>query len=223
VNPIETLRILAGGGHPDHGLLHTARLAAFGIEAHGEEQIVETFQSAPSELSDTALVVTAPGHAAIFDGATALIADLSGDNLSRLWRLGGGEPLPTEPRIATPFDSDLTQGRGAISLVPSDHPSLAADAITRVQKAVQALMRDDQGFSRTRPFVIRAFGTAEQGAALIVAHRFSRGLERRSGFTNIALAWSPQGDHVITDIAGEAAWLRTPWTPRVPEEANPND
>jgi hypothetical protein len=221
VNPIETLRILAGGGHPDSGLLHTARLAAFGIEAHGEEQIVETFRSAPFEIAENALVVTAPDHAAIFDGATALVADLSGDNLSRLWRLGGGEPLPTEPRIATPFDSDLTQDHGDISMISSDHPALAADAIVRVQKAARALMRNHQGFSRTRPFVIRAFGTAEQGAALIAAHRFSSEFERRSGFTNIALAWSPKGDQVITDIAGEAAWLRAPWTPRVPEEAIP--
>jgi hypothetical protein len=106
-------------------------------------------------------------------------------------------------------------------MISSDHPALAADAIVRVQKAARALMRNDQGFSRTRPFVIRAFGTAEQGAALIAAHRFSSEFERRSGFTNIALAWSPKGDQVITDIAGEAAWLRAPWTPRVPEEAIP--
>ena len=90
MSAVETLRALASGARPPSGLLHTARLTAFGVEAYGEEAIVKNLRRAPFDLSDGAAILEVPGHLAIFDGEMALVADLCCDNIARIWLLGDG-------------------------------------------------------------------------------------------------------------------------------------
>ena len=215
MSAVETLRMLARGERPANGLLHTARLEALGIEAYGEEAIVESFRRAPFDLSDSAAVIAAPGHVAMFDGDTALVADLYGDNIARIWHLYDGDPVEGEPGISVVFDPDLAQARGDVFMAASDHPALAADAAANVLLAGRAIARDELHAYRTRAFAIRAFGTAAHGAALFAVHRLTGAAERTAGFAMAAARWTPDGLQIVCDEAGEASVAERLWTPRI--------
>jgi hypothetical protein len=220
MSAVDTLRLLAAGGRPESGLLHTARLEAFGVEVYGEEAVVESFRGNALELEGNAKVVEAPGHVAIFDSETALIADLHGPNIARLWRLGGGLHLDAEPEISVVFDPDLTQARGDVFFTASDHPQLSADAADQVRLAGRTIARaddpeDDHNIYRTRAFVIRAFGNAIEGVALFAVYRLTGDPVRESGFAMAAARWTSDGLHIVRDRAGEAAASLRPWTPRI--------
>lgn len=213
MSAVETLRMLAAGERPATGLLHTARLEAFGVELYGEEAIVERFSRAPFVLSDAATVVETPGHLAIFDSETALVADLYGGNIARIWLLGDGEARDGEAGISVVFDPDLAQARGDIFLAASDHPALAADAVGRAIAAGRAITRDN-GYC-VRAFAIRAFGTAAEGAALFAVYRLTGEPTRTSGFAMAAVRWTHDSFRIVRDLAGEAAISRRRWTPRI--------
>jgi hypothetical protein len=222
---LDTLQQLAAGKRPVSGLLHTARLEAMGVEAYGEEAIVESFRRAPMLISDPAKVVIAPGNLAIFDKHQALFADCYGDNISRVWRLGKGDPIESERGVSVVFDVDLAQMRGDVFVAASDHPTLTPDALTAVISAGQALARDDDPSDdrgsayRSRAFVVRAFGTAAEGAALFAVYRLG-GIPtaaRWSGFAMAAAHWTNDEVEIVRDIAGEAALARRLWTPRIEE------
>jgi hypothetical protein len=218
---LDTLRTLAAGGRPVSGLLHTVRLEAFGIEVYGEEAVVESFRGDALELDDNAKIVVAPGHIAVFNRETALVADLHGANIARLWRLGGGLHLDGEREISVVFDPDLTQARGDVFFAASDHPQLSADAADEVRRAGRTIARaddpeDDHNAYRTRAFVIRAFGNAVEGVALFAVYRLTGDPVRESGFAKVAARWTPAGLDITRDRAGEAAASLRPWTPRVP-------
>ncbi len=210
---IETLRTLASGKRPALGLLHTARLDAFGIESYGEEAIVECFSRAPLILSDTITVVATSSQMAIFDGGTALIADLYGDIIARIWRLGDGAPSDGEAGVSVVFDPDLAQARGDVFLSSSDHPALAADAVARAAEMGRAIIRDDS--YRARAFAIRAFGTAAEGVALFAIYRLMGKPARTSGFAMAAVHWAADNVQFVRDFAGETAISARPWTPRI--------
>ena len=215
MSAVETLRMLAAGERPITGLLHTARLEAFGVEVYGEEAIVESFRRAPFVLSDTATTVCAPGHIAIFDGDTALVADLAGESVARLWRLGNGDPVEAERGVSVIFDPDLMQARGDVFVAATDHPELAAEALECVVLAGRAIARDDPGAYRTRAFAVRAFGSADDGVALFAVHRLVGETVRAAGFAMAAVRWTPQGLLVVCDQSGEEAVVERPWTPRI--------
>lgn len=216
MNAVETLMALAAGEWPPKGLLHTARLEAFGVEAYGEEAIVESFRCAPFDLSDNATVVEATGHVAIFDGDTALVADLYGECITRLWQLSDGNPLDGEPGISVVFDPDLAQARGDVFAAASDHPALAPDAIGCLLRAGRAIARDDPDAYRTRAFAIRAFGTVARGVALFAVHRLEGEFDRRAGFAMAAARWTLDGLQIVRDRAGEDAVAERSWTPHIP-------
>ncbi len=225
----ETLRTLAAGKRPTSGLLHTARLEAFGAEVYGEEAIVESFRYAPFELSNAAIAVEASGHVAIFDGDTALIADLSGENIARIWRLGAGAAVSGEPGVSVAFDPDLAQARGAVFVAATDHPVLAAEALEWVERTGRAVVCDDPNPYRARAFALRAFGTMEQGAALFAVYRLVGEPKRSSGFSLAAAHWSSGDFQIVRDAAGESAVIERAWTPNaagpashaVPKGLNP--
>ena len=213
MSAVETLRMLAAGERPATGLLHTARLEAFGVEVYGEEAIVESFSRAPLVLSDAATVVETPGHLAIFDSETALVADLYGGNIARIWLLGDGEARDGEAGISVVFDPDLAQARGDVFLAASDHPALATEAVERAIAAGRAITRDNS--YRARAFAIRAFGTAAEGAALFAVYRLTGEPARTSGFAMAAVCWTHDSLQIVRDLAGEAAISRRRWTPRI--------
>ncbi len=210
---IDTLAQLRAGARPTSGLLHSCRLHAFGSEVYGEEAIVERFRTLPYVPADP-VTVAAPGHIAMFAGVGAIIADLAGDTILRLWRVGPGPAILPERGVSVVFDPDLAQARGDVFWSATDHPALAADAAVRVEDIARTIARDDSAY-RARAFVLRAFGTAREGAALLAVHRLSEGPVRTAGFVHVAVRWADDAVMIVRDSAGEAAVAATPWTPRI--------
>jgi hypothetical protein len=218
VSAVDTLRILAAGKRPMTGLLHTARLEAFGVEIYGEEAIVEAFRRAPYDFSETATIIDVASHIAMFDGDMAIVADVAGDNIARIWRLGTGDPLVHEPSISVAFDPDLAQANGDVVTRGTDHPELAVEALESVRLAGQAIARAATDAYRTRASTIRAFGSVAEGAALFAVYRLTGDPARNSGFAMAAALWTSAGMEIVRDRVGEAAVSLRPWTPCVVEQ-----
>ena len=214
MSALETIAQLRAGQRPASGLLHTCRLHAFGSEAYGEESIVERFRTMAYGLPADPVVIATLGHLAVFAGAGAMIADLAGEDIARLWRVGPGTPVLPEPAVSVPFDPDLSQARGDLLFSAREHHQLSADAAPHVEAIGLELARGDTAY-RTRAFAIRAFGSAAEGAALFALHRLSAGSQRNAGFFLVAARWSGGDVVIVNDSAGEAAVAATPWMPRI--------
>ena len=216
---------IAAGERPTGELLPPCRLDAFGVEVYGEEAIVHSFRSAPLAVSAYAEVVLAEGHIAVFDGEHALFADLYGEDIARIWRLGAGKPAISEPMIGVPFDPDLWQSRGDVAFRREDHPQLSEDGAIAVEAIGRELARkwqSGEGLSdyRVRPFTLRAFSDSERGAALFAVYRLGPLAVRSAGFSLVAVRFQMADAKlsvytVIRDLAGEAAVREARWLPRV--------
>jgi hypothetical protein len=219
MSAVETLRTLISGARPASGLLHTARLDGFGREAYGEEAVVKCFQMDREPLSDETRTISVPGHLALIDHNRVWFADLAGNAIARIWRLGprltdGG----TEPALDVVFDADLTQSRGGVFMAASDHPGLASDACSVISAAAKSIVQDYQPSDRitsdrTRVFVIRAFGNLELGAALCTVYRLAGRDKLSSGFALAAIYWSGESVQTICDADSEWAVTSAQWTP----------
>lgn len=231
MSALAALTKIAAGERPDGELLPPCRLEAFGIEVYGEEAIVHSFRSAPLEISSSADVVLADGHIAIFDGEHALFADLYGEDIARIWRLGPGQPGLGEPAIGVPFDPDLWQARRDVALRREDHPALSANGAVAVEVIGRNLASNWQsgngsGNYRVRPFLLRAFNATstisggERGAALFAIYRLGPLATRSAGFSFAAVNFQVVGGTlsgytVTRDLAGETAVHEALWQPRV--------
>ncbi|MES2898235.1 MAG: hypothetical protein V4723_00835 [Pseudomonadota bacterium] len=225
MSALKVLRKVAAGQRPDGELLPPCRLEAFGVESYGEEAIVQSFRSAPLAISSSAQVIAAEGHLALFDGEHALFADLYGEDIARIWRLGPGQPAVAEPAIGVPFDPDLWQARRDVAMRAEDHPALSVAGAGAVEEIGKDLARkwesgEGAGDYRVRPFVLRAFSDGERGAALFAVYRLGPLARRSAGFSLVAASFQVAGGKlaayaVIRDQAGEAAVQQAPWQPRV--------
>lgn len=221
---LAALRRIAVGERPHGELLPPCRLEAFGVEAYGEEAIVQSFRGLPLEISASAEVIEAEGHIAVFEAEHALVADLHGADIARIWRLGPGEPAMGEPAISVPFDPDLWQSRGDVLFRREDHPALSENGAAAVEEIGRDLARKwtsgrRPGDYRVRPFVLRAFSTGERGAILFAIHRLGQLAQRSAGFSFAAARFQMAGGTlsactVIRDHAGESAVHGVPWRPR---------
>ena len=218
-NIADTLRSIAAGNPAPNGLLHTIRLEAFGMEFYGEEAVTDCFRRAPMIFGDATVVVESVGHIGIFDGETALIADVQDGNVTRIWRLCAGEGRAGEPAICVAFDPDLAQARGDIFFRASDHPALAIDAADALLSVARDAVRGgdwpDPKPYRARVFTIRAFGSAAEGAALFAIYRLVGDPVRHSGFATVAAHWKSGTHRLVRDGAGLASVAHRPWTPRI--------
>ena len=225
MSALTALRTIAAGERPHGELLPPCRLEAFGVEAYGEEAIVQSFRSAPLEISAAAQVIAAEGHIALFEGENALFADLHGEDIARIWRLGPGKPASGEPAIGVPFDPDLWQSRRDVALRREDHAALTQDGTGAVEAIGRDLARQWQsgggpGDYRVRPFVLRAFSAGERGAALFAIYRLGPLARRSAGFSLAAASFQVAGGKlsgytVIRDQAGETGVHEALWRPRV--------
>lgn len=225
MSALMALSRIAAGERPHGELLPPCRLEAFGVEAYGEEAIVQSFRSAPLEISASAEVIVAEGHIALFEGEHALVADLHGEDIARIWRLGPGKPAIGEPAIGVPFDPDLWQSRREVALRREDHPALSEDGAAAVEAIGRDLARKWQagggpGDYRVRPFLLRAFSADERGAALFAVYRLGPLAQRSAGFSLAAASFQVAGGKlsgyiVIRDQAGETAVHEALWRPRV--------
>ena len=221
MSAVNALRSIARGERPHGELLPPCRLEAWGAEFFSEEAIVQCFRNAPFAVADGAAVVEAKDHLAIFNSETALIADVFGGNIGRLWRLGPGEPVAAEPAIGVQFDTDLMQARGDLAARREDHPALADEAFMAVEAAGRAIARDwipEDGKPpfRTRSFLIRAFTGGSNSVALFAVYRLGAEATRSVGFSHAAAFIDGDGNAtIVRDRAGEAAVEARPWTPVV--------
>jgi len=213
---LEALHALARGEGPGDGLLHTCRFEGLGSETYGVEAIVARCRISNRPITPDATTLVDRAHIAVFDANRAWFADVHDGNISRLWLLSDAvsEFVAPEPGISVPFDPDLKQTPGDVLLAVSDHPALATDALA----LVLALGRDVVATSparRTRAFTVRAFGTAEAGAALFAVQRLNDDPEHAPGFAMAAARWGPTENQIVHDSAGIAAAAAAPWTPQV--------
>ncbi|WP_181373341.1 hypothetical protein [Massilia glaciei] len=225
MSALMALRKIAAGERPHGELLPPCRLEAFGVEVYGEEAIVQSFRNAPLAIPASAQVVAADGHIAVFEGEHALFADLHGEDIARVWRLGPGQPATAEPAIGVPFDPDLWQARRDAALRREDHPALSEAGVAAVEEIGLDLARQWEsdggpGDYRVRPFLLRAFSAGERGAALYAVYRLGPSARRSAGFSLVAANFEVSGGRlsgyaVVRDQAGEAAVQRAPWQPRV--------
>ncbi len=225
MSALKALRKIAAGQRPDGELLPPCRLEAFGVECYGEEAIVQSFRSAPLDVPTSAQVIAAEGHIAIFDGEHALFADLYGEDIARIWRLGPGQPAVAEPAIGVPFDPDLWQSRRDVALRAEDHPALSQAGAGAVDEIGRDLSRkwepgSGAGSYRVRPFLLRAFSDGERGAALFAIYQLGPLAQRSAGFSLAAASFQLAGGKLAAytltrDQAGEAAVQQAPWQPRV--------
>ncbi len=218
-NIADMLRSIAAGNPVPNGLLHSIRLEAFGVEFYGEEAVTDCFRRAPIIFGDATVIVESVGHIGIFDGETALIADVQDGNVTRIWRLCTGEGRVGEPAVSVASDPDLAQARGEIFFCASDHPALATDAadalLSAAREAVRGGNRLDAQPYRARVFTIRAFGSAAEGAALFAVYRLVGDPFRHSGFATVVAHWKSGTHRLVRDRAGEASVALRPWTPRI--------
>lgn len=214
MSAIDTLRSLASGAQPPSGLLHNCRFEGLGSETYGVEAIVARLRMAPFTLSADAHHVETPHHVAVFDGERALFADLYDSNITRLWVLGSDGFGGDEPLLDVPFHPDLSQDGGDVFFSSGDHPELASDAAAQVEAAGLAVIDQLDG-PRTRAFAVRAFGRADEGAALFAVFRLRPSQADVAGFHLMAARWDTGGLHIVRDVAGDAALAANRWTPRV--------
>ncbi len=204
---------LAAGRRPAaDGLLGTCRLEWAGGEAYGEEAILELFRASPFAPGDEATLVESATAAAWIGRDRALVADLYGGRIGRLWRLGNGVPPATEPNVAVAFDPDLAQARGDVLFRRADHPALDSDRTEAVIATGHALVTASapQPLHRARVFVIRAFSGAGGTAALYAVHRLTGGAVRGGGFGHAAALLGDGTEMLVADHAPAQ-----PWTPRL--------
>lgn len=202
----------------DDLLLPGCRAAAFGMQIYGGEEILHALAEQP--MSGEGDWISAPGHAVLASDRHALVADLSGEHIARLWRLGPDTPRAREPAVDVPFDPDMTQMTGVPALRAADHDVLAerdAPRIADVAAELAAGWRDPDGRrpSRVRPFCLRAFSSAEACVALFAVHLIEGGEARTAGFVHAGAIVDAAGARIFKAEAEEAAMRARQWRPRV--------
>lgn len=199
----EALVALAGGrGGPGEALLHNVRFEGWGTEAAGEEAVLELTQLAPFQSDRWERIADVHGAAVIADDVV-WIADTANDRLARVWRLGPGQPVPAEPMLAVPFDTELQQARRSrlevgLQGLPTN---IVADLATAVAEAA--------GGIRRRAFPLRAIIDDRNVFLLFAVYRLAGRPVRTSGFTYTAARMPLNGSIdaavILRDAAGEAA------------------
>ena len=105
--------MFSSGGSGMQAILHNCRFEGAGASLYGCEPIVEFLRSeapAPEQVQ----VVRGRRFAALFAGTVrgsiALLADLYGEHIARLWYLAAASPHARRPeRVDVPFDPTFGQ------------------------------------------------------------------------------------------------------------------
>jgi hypothetical protein len=211
---LDTLNALARGRRPATGLLHNCRFEGMGIETYGVEAIIERFRMAAFEITTNALIIEAPNHIAVFEEQRAIFADLYDGQIARLWVLGSDVFDTGESLLGVPFDPDLSQSAGDLFFAPSDHADLADDAARHVEAAGSSVVTEADG-PRNRAFVIRTFGSADNGAVLFAVLRLRLDGKNVAGFHLSAARWDHDSHYLVRDFGSEATLAASRWTPRI--------
>ncbi len=207
------LKALALGNRPDgDALLSTCRYECRGGDTIGQEAIWEAMALEPLAGASDAQAIATPMGLALIGSGDALFADLYGDYIGRLWRIGGGSCPGEEPALDVPFDPDLHQRRGDVLFRGADHPLLDAAGCTAAEAAAHMLLDAARGpgLHRVRLFVLRVVADAGSMAVLASVHRLAGGTARQGGFGFGLVSTGNRGVATIVD----PLWKRA-WTPRL--------
>ncbi|MEQ7154682.1 hypothetical protein [Brevundimonas aurifodinae] len=200
---------LLGGEGPR--VLQTCRFEGLGGELYGREAIGE------------ALKALTPGPAAIdvetgrlgvwLDARHALVADLAGGLVQRLWLLGKTVGLSPPPAVDLPADPDLAQAHGGVRFDPADHPELqAGDADGLLSSAADWPSSE---VSAPRPAILRAASFGPVAVALLrLEGEAGQGPPRPVAFNALIVADADGGERRL-DVAGRAQALARAWSPRL--------
>jgi hypothetical protein len=214
VSGLDNLRALAQGRRPPgDGLLGNARCAWGRDELLSEEAILAAFAALPFDLEEELLSVETAQGAALIGEKRALVADLYGGRIGRLWRVGLEDGDAPEPGIDVAFDVDLSQERGELSFRAEDHLELDPAAAERLLTASRGLIEQvrGEGKLRVRGFVIRAFGGPQASAALMSLFTLGNETRRSASFSYAAIGIGSDIEEVQTVY--ERSQPRD-WTPR---------
>ena len=220
------LREIVVGRQPaGDALLQNCRLEGFGARVFGREPILDLFRRFPIALPEAVDPPESPRALLAIHQDRAVFADLHDGRIARLWVLGPDRAGAPEPEVCVPRDLDLTQFEGDAVFDPADHPDLASAGGAALARIARSLARgegetgnDLPTFSR-RAFVIRAFSSGDQVAALIVLAGASDAARRKPVSFNAALVVKASADlrlpTLVLDRAGLELSHERPWTPRL--------
>jgi hypothetical protein len=208
---LDNLRVLAQATRPaDDGLLGNARCAWGQGELLSEESIIAGFAARPFELEGELLALETQQGAALIGNKGALVADLYGGRIGRMWRVGGGHEASLEPAIDVAFDADMSQQRGDLSFRREDHPDLDPAASERLLAAGRSLIEQvrREGKLRVRGFVVRAFGSPRASAALLSLFTLGNETQRKASFSYAAIGLGPTDDDIryVRDLLQPRSW-----------------
>lgn len=199
---LEALRALVRGAPAATGILGDCRLESSGVDAFGIEAVSDNFRRAPMADAQTAMTVEATGTLAIFGVGEAVFADLFGNRIGRLWRVGQADPGTPEPAVAVAFDTDLRQARADVFIDAADHPALnrgGADRATALGRGLVGDMAPEFRAFRARAFTVRAFGNGDAGCALFAIHALSPNPVRTPYLAFAAVRWDGVATQVVRD------------------------
>jgi hypothetical protein len=208
---LDHLRALAQGTRPaEDGLLGNARCASGHCELLSEESVIAGFAARPFALDGELLAVETPQGAALIGHDRALVADLYGGRIGRMWRVGGHQDASHEQAIDVAFDADMSQQRGDLSFRSEDHPDLDPAAAERLIAAGRNLVEQVrlEGKLRVRGFVVRAFGSPEASAALLSLFTLGNETQRSASFSYAAIGVGPTDDDTryVRDLLQPRSW-----------------
>lgn len=212
---LDNLRALAQGRRPDNdGLLGSARFAWGQSELLGEEALIASFAARPFDLSNELRSIETPTSAALICEDRAIVADVYGGKIGRLWRIGGEPNEHPEPAVDVAFDTDLRQERGAVNFRVEDHADLHPAAAEKLLRAAADLVEQVRcaGKLRVRAFLVRAFGSTDSSAALISFFTLDNETTRSASF---AYAVISTGSDAQEPIAVRYQAEPRSWTPRL--------
>ena len=191
-----TLRALATGSVDPLHVWGGCRLEHATGDAFGIEAIGAALQRSPVQADG---YVECPSQCVLIGDGAALFADVIGDVVVRVWRTGSPISLDSEPAVRTAFDPDLAQARGGIVFDPDDHPDLAEDAYAKIIASGRALLAERDAAFRVRGFVIRAFGDASAGAALVALVSLGEHRARTPGLARAIVVWRDDDLQTVID------------------------
>jgi hypothetical protein len=202
---------LAQGARPaEDGLLGNARCAWGQGELLSEESVIAGFAAHPFDVEGELFRVETPQGAAIIGHDRALIADLYGGRIGRLWRVGGDHEASPEQAIDVAFDADMSQQRGDLSFRSEDHPDLDRVAAERLLAAGRGLIEQvrREGKLRVRGFVVRAFGSARSSAALLSLFTLGNETQRSASFSYAVIGLGPTDEDIryVRDLLQPRSW-----------------
>ena len=215
MSAVDHLRALSRGDRPaDEGLLGNARCEWRGVEILGEEALLGLFAREPFDPGDEVLFLETAQNAALVGASGAIVADLYGGRIGRLWRLGAGEPGLLEPAVDVAFDPDMSQARCDLLLRSEDHPTIGDSPAGGIAEATRDLLDrlHKEGALRARAFVVRAFGDGRGAAALLAIYALSNETSRRSRFFYAVVTTRPAGEQTFAVLDDP---LVRPWSPRL--------